>query len=184
MARVYKIRPAKQRVEYSDTPVENPMDNLDDKDTLIAVETVVEDETSEENTEIVLETIPVIEPVDEDAFIVENPEYENALLELLHLPDRWYIKQPEDKTSPPIINFYKGKDIIASLPLTEENLSTLMPVLDNIYVRPEEQEKLPLVPRIKKWMKKHIFSTILIILFTALVLYGVGSTAVAAFFVK
>ena len=184
MARVYKIRPAKQRVEYSDAPVENPMDNLDDKDSIIAVETVLEDETVEENTEIILETIPVIERVDEDAHLVENPQYENALLELLHLPDRWYIKQPEDKTSPPIINFYKGKDIIASLPLTEENLSTLMPVLDNIYVRPEEREKLPLVTRTKKWMKKHIFSTILIILFGTVLLYAIISPLIAGLFIK
>ena len=184
MARVYKIRPAKQRVEYSDTPVDNSMDNLEVKDIIIAGETVMEDETSEENTIIILETIPVIEPVDEDAYLVENPQYDTTVLEMLNLPDRWYIKQPEDNTSAPIINFYKGKDIIASLPLTEENLSTLMPVLENLYARPDENAGLSVTARAKKWMKKHIFSTILIILFTALVLYGVGSTAIAAIFVN
>lgn len=184
MARVYKIRPAKQRAEYSDNAVDNSVNTTPQEVNPTEPEFIIEEDIYEENTIITLDSIPEIIPTEDNSYLVENPQYETAILELLHLPDRWYIKQPEDSNSAPIINFYKGKDIIASLPLTEENLSTLMPVLDNLYTRPNENAGLSFTARTKKWMKKHIFSTILIILFTALVLYGVGSTAIAAIFVK
>lgn len=181
MARVYKIRPVEKRLQYSETSVDNSVNSISEEPTITPI---IEDVFLEENTVITLETVPEIRIEDSNAYLVENPQYDDTILELLHLPDRWYIKQPEDKTSAPIINFYKEKDIIASLPLTEENLAALMPVLDSLYTRPDENSGLSTIARIKKWMKKHIFSTVLIFLFIALVLYGVSSTAIAAIFVK
>lgn len=107
---------------------------------------------------------------------IEAGKILDNLNELIIIPDRWYIKLPEDKELVPLINFYKEDKIIASLPLNDENLKGLMPVLDSLYERPETKIKPPVTKRIKKWAKKHKFSAALAILVITLVIVSIGIT--------
>lgn len=127
-------------------------------------------DNSIKNPEIVLDTVPVFDEEITLSEPVEKPIILDAVTTIINIPDRWYIKLPEDKNFDPILNFYKDNIIIASLPLNDENLNGLMPVLDTFYDRPEETPKESKWVKTKKWAKKHKFTATIIVIVGVIVI--------------
>jgi len=96
----------------------------------------------------------------------------------LVIPDRWIIKAPEDPELPFLLNFYKGKKIITTFPLTEDNLSTLMPILDSFHTK--EVEDISFLDRITRWVKGHKVSAGILVVFILIIIIGLGLSATTA----
>ena len=84
---------------------------------------------------------------------VDTDEY-NTLLESIPQPDKWIISLPTEKGLPHLLNFIKGTELIAVLPLTDENIETLIPTLRKYYTEPNV-EQIPLYKRFINGWKKH-----------------------------
>ena len=95
----------------------------------------------------------------------------------LVIPDQWIVKAPEDPELPFLLNFYKKGKIVTTFPLTEDNVSTLMPVLETFYPRDEEIDKGPLFDRMLALAKKYKFRTAALIIIGILVIVGLIMTA-------
>lgn len=153
--RVYKIN-RKTSINYTDVEETNP-------NTVESVDTPMEDTV----------IIPEIDFIPEIEEIVEETSQETSLMVL---PDQWKVKTPEDETNPILLNFYKGKNVITTLPLTQENLENLMPILNKIYVRPEDIKKPPFYKTVGKWAIKHKFSAVVLTFILGSVIYSLGYT--------
>jgi len=99
-----------------------------------------------------------------------------ALNELVIVPEevpaKWMIRYPEvEEETNPVLSFTRAGKILANLPLTEEILAELVPVLNGIYKRPVE-EKQKVGNRLLNWIKKHKVWSVLITLVLAPVLFA------------
>jgi hypothetical protein len=127
--------------------------------------------------EIFLDTVPTFDEEITFTEPVEKTEILEPVSNLINIPDRWYIKIPEDKEFDPILNFYKDNTIIASFPLNEENLKGIMPILDTFYERPETKPKENAWIKTKKWAKKHKFTATIGIIVGIIVVGALLSSA-------
>lgn len=185
MARVYKIRKTKTPLQYTDTPVDNTVENITkNSNTTINNDAPKDTEQLPEildntvkNPEIILDEVPNFDENNIYTNPVENPVNIDDINPLISIPDRWYIKLPEDTNYPPLLNFYKDNKIVTSLPLVDENLNGLMPILKTFYNDPDAEPTQPAWTRAKKWMKKHKFSTGLGAFVTLIVLISLISAA-------
>ncbi len=96
---------------------------------------------------------------------------------ILVIPDQWIIKAPEDPNLPFMLNFYKKNTLLTTFPLTEDNVNTLMPVLETFYSREETPERGPLVDHILSLAKKHKFRTGMLIIIGIITIIGIILTA-------
>lgn len=95
----------------------------------------------------------------------------------VNVPDRWNIIHPEDESIPPLLHFYKGKNIIASIPLEEGVVKDLAKALSKY----EARDNRTVLQKAKDYWKTHkIFGTL-----AALgILLGLFFTISSAFVVK
>lgn len=91
---------------------------------------------------------------EENDATVTQDEY-NTLLEYIPQPDQWFITKPGDKTLPHLINFYEKGNLIALIPLNEENINALVPILEQYYQKPTSTENLPLYKKAINAWKRH-----------------------------
>lgn len=78
-------------------------------------------------------------------------------------PTTWVIRYPEAAGSIPLLSFLKEGKIVSTIPLSEEFLSTIMPILKKLYKEPVVS-KQKVGEKLLKWVKKHkVLTTFLII---------------------
>lgn len=78
-------------------------------------------------------------------------------------PPTWVLRIPDVPDPSPVFSLMRKGKIIGSVPLLEDDLETMLPILNGFYKKPV---KNPLTrgQRFAQWMKKHKFLTGLIIL--------------------
>jgi hypothetical protein len=76
-------------------------------------------------------------------------------------PVSWIIRYPEADNSIPLFSLLKKGKIMASIPLTQEMLAELSPVLEKIYKKPSK-DSTKILEKILKWVKAHKFWTFLL----------------------
>lgn len=126
-----------------------------------------------ENEDIVMPEIDIIPDFDED-FTTISPLTVLAETGTV-LPERWAITSPEDPNADVLLNFYTGKTVIATFPLTQENLQAIMPALTKLYVDPNKN-KTPFIKKTLGWAKKHKFSAVILTFILGCIIYSLGYT--------
>lgn len=100
------------------------------------------------NTEFLEEFVPIVN----EFYIVPEDD-----------PPTWVLRIPDVPNPSPVFSLMRKGKIIGSVPLLEDDLETMLPILNGFYKKPI---KNPLTrgQRFKGWMKKHKFLTGLIVL--------------------
>lgn len=100
------------------------------------------------DTEFLEEFVPIVN----EFYIVPEDE-----------PPTWVIRIPDVPNPSPVFSLVRKGKIIGSVPLLEDDLETMLPILNGFYKKPV---KNPLTrgQRFKRWMGKHKFLTGLIVL--------------------
>lgn len=79
-------------------------------------------------------------------------------------PNSWVVAYPE-KSEEAVLNFYNNHTLMCSVPLSQDNMETLIPVLDNFYIRPQQIPKIKGWKAFTNWYKNHkILGTITILI--------------------
>lgn len=90
-------------------------------------------------------------------------------------PTTWVIRYPEVTNSIPLLSFLKEGKIVSTIPLSEEFLATIMPILKKLYKEPVVL-KQNVGEKLLKWVKKHKVLTTMavIVLLPVIASFAVG----------